>query len=141
LSIYADTTLFVSFYLTDQHSHEANRLLAKRPALWLTPLHRAEWTSAIAQHVFRGSISDSEALQFYTNFSRDRGIGLWLEVDLPGNVFDVCIELTRIFTPRLGVRALDTLHIAAALELKAERFWTFDDRQKKLAKAVGLKTT
>jgi hypothetical protein len=30
--------------------------------------------------------------------------------------------------------------VAAALELKAERFWTFDERQAKLAKAVGLKS-
>jgi hypothetical protein len=28
-----------------------------------------------------------------------------------------------------------------ALELKAERFWTFDERQKKLAQTAGLKTT
>jgi len=37
-------------------------------------------------------------------------------------------------------RDLDTLHVASALELKAERFWTFDERQKRLARAVGLKT-
>ena len=37
-------------------------------------------------------------------------------------------------------RTLDTLHVASALELKAEHFWTFDDRQAKLALAVGLKT-
>ena len=34
---------------------------------------------------------------------------------------------------------LDTLHVACALELGAERFWTFDARQAKLARAVGLK--
>jgi hypothetical protein len=31
--------------------------------------------------------------------------------------------------------------IASALELEAERFLIFDDRQKKLAKTVGLKTS
>ncbi len=41
---------------------------------------------------------------------------------------------------RLGVRTLDTLHVASALELKAEHFWTFDGRQAKLALAAGLKT-
>ena len=30
--------------------------------------------------------------------------------------------------------------VAAALELKATRFWTFDDRQAKLAEAEGLAT-
>jgi predicted nucleic acid-binding protein len=42
---------------------------------------------------------------------------------------------------RLGLRTLDTLHVASTLELKADRFWTFDERQKKLARAAGLKTT
>lgn len=41
--------------------------------------------------------------------------------------------------PKLGVRTVDSLHVATALELKAERFWTFDDRQQKLAKIVGLR--
>jgi predicted nucleic acid-binding protein len=29
--------------------------------------------------------------------------------------------------------------VACALELKAQRFWTFDQRQAKVAKAAGLK--
>jgi hypothetical protein len=31
--------------------------------------------------------------------------------------------------------------VASALEAKAEFFWTFDTRQKKLALAAGLKST
>jgi predicted nucleic acid-binding protein len=38
------------------------------------------------------------------------------------------------------VRTLDSLHVACALELKAGRFWTFDERQGKLARGEGLKT-
>ena len=34
---------------------------------------------------------------------------------------------------------LDTLHVASALQLGAERFFTFDERQANLARAVGLK--
>jgi hypothetical protein len=30
--------------------------------------------------------------------------------------------------------------VACALELKAERFWTFDRRQAKLARVAGLRT-
>lgn len=40
-----------------------------------------------------------------------------------------------------GARTLDSLHVACAMELKANRFWTFDERQAKLAKAAGLRTT
>jgi predicted nucleic acid-binding protein len=45
------------------------------------------------------------------------------------------------FGPQLGTRTLDTLHVASALELGASEFWTFDQRQQKLAKAVGLATS
>jgi hypothetical protein len=31
--------------------------------------------------------------------------------------------------------------VASALELGAAQFWTFDDRQAKLAKAAGLKVS
>jgi predicted nucleic acid-binding protein len=33
------------------------------------------------------------------------------------------------------------LHVACALEMNVQKFWTFDDRQAKLAEAVGLDTT
>jgi predicted nucleic acid-binding protein len=141
LNIYADTTVFVSFYITDQHSVEVHRLMARHPELWLTPFHRVEWSSAVAQHVFRGEFSEQESAKVYRDFLHDRQSGLWREIALPSLVFETAVDLAERHTPHLGVRALDTLHVAAALELKAERFWTFDDRQKKLAKAVGLKTT
>lgn len=56
-------------------------------------------------------------------------------------MFADATDLARKHGARLGVRTLDTLHIVSALELEAERFLIFDDRQKKLAKTVGLKTS
>ena len=43
-------------------------------------------------------------------------------------------------TSLTGNRTLDILHIATAKHLSAKNFLSFDTRQKKLAKAVGLKT-
>lgn len=113
--------------------------MTKHPRLWLTPLHRTEWTNAIAQHVFRRTISSDEARQFYSAFEVDRESGLWLEVEMPDRAFEKCVEVARQHGPTIGGSTLDTLHVASALELGAERFWTFDERQAKLAKAVGLK--
>ena len=59
---------------------------------------------------------------------------------MPENAFELCADLARRYGPKLGTGTLDSLHVACALELKAERFWTFDERQGKLAKAAGLKT-
>ncbi len=141
MNTYADTSFFVSLYIPDVHSAEAERRMAAHPVVWLTPFHVAEWTHAVEQQVFRQAASRSEADQAHTRFQQHRESGMWVEVALPESVFDVCARLGRLHGARLGLRTLDTLHVASALELKAARFWTFDERQKKLARAVGLKAT
>jgi predicted nucleic acid-binding protein len=140
VTIYADTSLFVSLYLPDRHTVEVERRLKSRPSLWMTPLHVAEWTHAVEQHVFRKAISRREADRLLQRFQEHHAQNLWREVALPDRAFEVCAELAHQHAARLGVRTLDTLHVASALELKAEHFWSFDERQLNLALAVGLKT-
>jgi len=108
---------------------------------FLTPLHRAEWFHAIAQHVFRGMITENHAAELHSMFEMDTKTGPWVEVHLPDRAFDLCADLGRLHGPELGVRTLETLHVASALELGADHFWTFDERQMKLAKAQGLNAT
>jgi predicted nucleic acid-binding protein len=139
-TIYADTSFFVSLYLPDRHTWEVERRLRSRPSLWMTPLHVAECAHAIELHVFRKAITRSEADRALQRFHEYRARNLWKEVALPDRAFTVCAQLAQRHAARLGVRTLDTLHVASALELKAEYFWTFDERQSKLAQAVGLKT-
>jgi predicted nucleic acid-binding protein len=140
LSIYADTSVFVSLYLPDAHSKQAQEHMAGRPRVWLTPLHRVEWTHAIGQHLFQHKITAREAQSVYREFERDSEAGVWVEADIPQRAFERCVALAKNRVARLGVRTLDTLHVAIALELRAEQFWTFDRRQAKLAEAEGLKT-
>jgi len=138
LTIYADTSFFVSLYLPDRHSAQAEKRMASKPRVFLTPLHRAEWMHALSQHVFRKEMSAFEARQTNEELERDLGSGLWLVADLPEPVWNVCADLARRHGPKLGTRTLDSLHVASALELGAEAFWTFDERQAKLAAAESL---
>jgi predicted nucleic acid-binding protein len=75
-----------------------------------------------------------------TKLSDDCAKGAWIQADLPQGSWDTSIDLARRYGPSLGVRTLNSLHVACALELKVERFWTFDERQARLAEAVGLDT-
>ncbi len=113
--------------------------MKESPRVWFTPLLGAECSHAIAKQIFYGKISQAEADAVFDTLKRDRGDGLWLETAMPENTFDLCADLGRRYGPKFGMRTLDTLHVACALELKAEGFWTFDERQAKLAKAQGLK--
>lgn len=85
-------------------------------------------------------VSAAQAQEVLANFQRDRESRVWTEVSLPERALDRCIQLVQQYSVRVPMATLDTLHVASALELGAERFWTFDERQAKLARAVGLRT-
>jgi len=123
----------------DRHFAVAERAMQVQPPPWLTPLHRAEWTHALEQHVFRGELSAGDATKMVRYFENDRKAGLWIEVPLPPTVFERCIDLAKHYISRVGCRTLDTLHVAVALELHAGRFLTLDRRQARLASLLGLK--
>jgi predicted nucleic acid-binding protein len=79
------------------------------------------------------------ARQMDARLMSDQAAGLFQETTLPDRAFELCAELATQYGARLAMQTLDSLHVACALELNAERFWTFDDRQAKLAKVTGLK--
>jgi predicted nucleic acid-binding protein len=139
LTIYADSSFLVSLYVPSSHSARAQRLLLPHARVWLTPLHRAEWAHVLAQHILQKRISPAQAQAFNTSFERDRQSRVLSEVGLPEKTFERCIQIVQQHSGRVPMATLDTLHVACALELGAERFWTFDERQAKLARAVGLK--
>ena len=141
MTIYADSSFFVSLLLIDRHSQEAWRRMSSRPEVWLTPLNRAEICHAAFLHVFWKKATLVEAESALLVLDRDCVAGIWHQVSFPVETFVRSTGLTRRYGPTLGVRTLDSLHVACALELKAQRFWTFDERQARLAEAVGLDTT
>jgi hypothetical protein len=58
---------------------------------------------------------------------------------LPLEEIRQCPGLSRNFSRTLGTRSLDVLHVASALELGFRSFISFDLKQQKLVKVVGLK--
>lgn len=58
----------------------------------------------------------------------------------PESVFSRSLTLTTAWTPKIGTRASDIIHVATALELKVDIFLSFDKRQQELARLEGLKT-
>ena len=54
-------------------------------------------------------------------------------------LFAKATELADRHSTRLGTRSLDLMHVAAALLLETDTFFSFDERQRKEAKADGRK--
>jgi predicted nucleic acid-binding protein len=64
--------------------------------------------------------------------------GFFSAAGIPVTAYELSQRIAFRQTAATGVRTLDILHVASALLLRAEKFWTFDARQAKLAEAEGL---
>jgi predicted nucleic acid-binding protein len=133
-----DSSFLASLYAQETHSSEARCRIAQKRKVWITPLNRAELAHAFHYQVFRSRITPIEARLAWNQFEQDCARQVWKMVDLPEATWETCIDLAKKYGPALGIRTLDSLHVACALLLKADKFWTFDERQAQLAEAVGL---
>lgn len=141
MSSYADTSFLVSLYGRDVNSPTAIALVREnRPAFMVTPLSETEFISIVFAIVARPegwTLIDSQAIE--QKFIQHLQTGIWRWEDLPAEMWMRARELCRRHGPVLGCRALDVLHVASALALAADDFYTFDKDQARLARTTGLR--
>ena len=139
MSAYADTSFLASLYVLDDNSAPAAARMkrAKLPLL-MTSFGELELTNAVALRLFRKELSGSQVKAAHALIRKDLEDGVLLVNALPVSAFERAKRIARKQTPRLGTRTLDVLHVASALVLQADTFYTFDTRQAKLAAAEGL---
>lgn len=138
--IYLDTSLIVSLYTRDANSAAASAILQPiQDSLLITRLVELEVVNAMGLRVFRKEISSRQAEISLDDFAKDMRAGLYALRALPESAFERARQLSRQLTPKLGTRTADLLHVAAALELRATGFFSFDLQQRKMAEAAGLK--
>jgi predicted nucleic acid-binding protein len=136
--VYPDTSFLLPLYLPDSHSVTAQSYFAQKPILVLTPFQQAEFTNSIWQQVFRRKLTSEEASIVLHRFRQDAEDGVFAIEHQPAAWLDSAPSVMRFLTPTLGLRTLDALHISIALALNLQVFWSFDDRQRQAAKAIGL---
>lgn len=136
---YADTSFTISWHLADANFAAALALQSAAPAVAWSPWQQVEFNNAVRALVFRKLISPGDVAQALASVSAAVLAGDLKPVGLPETLLWTEAErLSKAHTPRLGVRTLDLLHVAAAKTLKCRRFLTFDEHQAALAKAAGL---
>jgi predicted nucleic acid-binding protein len=140
LNIYVDASFLVSLYSPDANSAAAVRTLhAAAAPLSITTFAELEVINALGLRVFRKEVSPPQAQSSLNDFAQDIRAGVFQLKPLPENVFLRARQMSRQTTARLGTRTADLLHVAAALELSSDWFYSFDRQQRKLAQAVRLK--
>ena len=150
---YADSNFFTKFYLVLPASELATDLLddARRrnaPPLPVTWLHRLEVVNALQQQVFASRvygnprITPEQAAVAQASFRDDLGrsdffCAMQLPLERIANKFE---DVSLRQTARHGFRTYDIIHVASALLLGCDTFWSFDMKASRLAKLEGLKT-
>ena len=139
MSTYLDPSLVVSLYAIDAGSVRAAAAMALcSEAPLITTLGHLEVISAFQLQVFRNEVSPERTAFSIRNFEDDIGAGVYRLRSLPTELFARAQQISRKHTAGTGIRTADLLHVAAALELGADAFFSFDLQQRKLAEAVGL---
>ena len=152
MKVYADSNFFARLYLSLPGSTEVAALLheAKRksaPPLPVTWLHRVEIINALQLYVFaagsqgrlRVTAEQSAAAQaHFREDLRQSGFVTSQDISFP-SLERQAEELSLRHTAKRGFRTYDLLHVAAALLLKCDTFWSFDVKASRLAALEGLR--
>ncbi|MEO6993571.1 MAG: type II toxin-antitoxin system VapC family toxin [Lacunisphaera sp.] len=140
-TIYADPSALLKLYLHEPESRAMTTWRTKiAGALAVTSHGRIELINGLALATYRGFLSAFAYQTALTALDDDFEQGRYRRADLLWRAaLNRAANLSRAHTPALGTRSLDVLHVASALELGMKRFVTFDERQRQLARATGLK--
>lgn len=137
---YAEPSFLMSLYSPDANWDAATRTMeVSRGSCLISTLGEFEVINAFGLRVFRREASAAQAQSSVIDFENDLRDGIFQIRRLSDEVFERARQLSRQTTPKLGTRAADLLHVAAALEFGATHLYSFDQRQRKLARAVRLK--
>jgi predicted nucleic acid-binding protein len=135
-----DTSFLYSLYGNDVNTSRAvDWVKSRRRALTLTPLNEYELANALRVAEFRGLLGSGESSRLWAHFEADRSAGrIQVRVCNLAGIVDEAKRLSATHTLLQGHRGFDILHVAAALQLQAAEFLTFDSNQRRLANAEEL---
>lgn len=139
MTSYADASFVTSLYVPDYNSPAALRKItsAQFPVLF-ADFGELEFINAVSLCIFRKELHPSKADAARRAFRDDVENGILSILKLPEAALQHAMRIATQRTPLLGTRSIDVLHVAAAIAVKAETFFTFDRKQSKLAGAEGL---
>ena len=140
--ICCDTSFLFSVYGNDANTPRAHQYLKNVGApISVSALNGFELANAFRLAEFREVISPGNGERFLGQYRQDLSDGRIIKH--PCNLAEIlkkAHQLSANHTLRGGHRGFDILQVAAALEIRAEVFLTFDRIQSKLAHAVNFKT-
>jgi predicted nucleic acid-binding protein len=140
LRIYFDTSFLSSLYSPDSNSSSALAALpSSRGVKLVTYLTELEFRNALQLRVFRKESTVESATATQSIWQKNLADGHFELCPLPEGWIRRSHTIAQQSTARLGIRTLDLIHVAAAVELEADALFSFDERQRRLARKFKLK--
>ena len=109
-------------------------------------LHRLEIMNVFQLYVFAGKagqirVNPEQAASAHATFIADVRCGVFLrQTQIAQSELEAAFEeLALRHTAKHGFRTNDLIHVAAALILNCDQFWSFDPKACKLASLEGLR--
>ena len=148
MKAFPDTSFLCSIYREQAFSREADRLFEKTAKpLAVSTLLLFEFRQSVRLQSFLHSkdrkkgFTKVEGEAMLRDLRADLASGLIAVVPVDWTeVHNLAEILSAKHTESGGHRFADLLHVATALQLGVERFLTFDDNQRTVARAEGMKT-
>lgn len=153
MKVYADTNFFTNLLVNLPFTAEADRLLNEwsqksNEPLPVTRLLHQELVNAFQRLVHESNngspgyiVTGGTARAAEASFELEVQQGQQLSIREPDArlLDDLYYDLVHRHTAKHGFRTNDVLHVASALILGCDTFWSFDAKAKKLAELEGLK--
>ncbi len=140
MNAYFDSGVLLKNYCEEPNSNDAIALILAEPApLPFTLLQEAEIRNTFRLKVFRKEITlfnlpaSTRLLEEDIHEHRLERVSM----DWP-KIYRRAEMLSEAHTISTGARLLDILHVAVAIEIGSTRFYSFDQRQRAIAKKAGL---
>ena len=139
MRIYFDTSFLSSLYAVDANTAAAVEAVQPIGAIRLvSQLTELELRNALQLRVFRKELTPASAQEAQSIWEKNVADGHFQVCPLPEAWLKRSHIISKKTTARLGVRSLDLIHVASALELEADALFSFDERQRKLAREFKL---
>jgi predicted nucleic acid-binding protein len=137
--IYADPSALIKLYLKEPESRAVAAWRGNFTALPITRHGKLELMNGIGLAAYRGVISEAAYEGAMAALDDDFASGRFTPTDLLWRAaLQRAGEISGKYTRLFGVRSLDVIHVASAVELGMQTFVTCDLRQQQLASALKL---
>ena len=135
--IVCDTSVVVAYYVPEDHSDQAEKILRQHDQRCIASLVLTETSSALRRKVQDRELSKAQAQAALDAFRRDVVLGLFRVINVERRHYDHAAA--QMWNTKERLRTLDALHLAVA-ELDGFPMVTADEVMAKAAKELRITT-